>query len=165
MLQWNFSDILLNYFKLKFSDGSELDVIYVHRIFNKEKGAFTYSNLENSPIGTTCFNEKGQEVKLVSREEVNERVKYYNIITEKHFNCFVNGILNSSKLNNLYKIKDMKFVKDNRELATREEYAEVDDKFFYGLRLAEQPKEFAAKEAGGHNTVKEYVQHLKNLMK
>ena len=39
-----------------------------------------------------------------------EEVDYYNIITDKHFNLFANGILTSCKCSNMYRIEDMKYV-------------------------------------------------------
>lgn len=63
---------------------------------------------------------------------------FYNIITYKHINIFANGILTSNSLNNIYPINNMKFIKDNRELRSIEEF-DVSDYVFEGLRLAEQP--------------------------
>jgi hypothetical protein len=40
-------------------------------------------------------------------------VDYYNVITDYHINLFANGILTSCRLNNIYPIKNMKFVKSN----------------------------------------------------
>ena len=47
---------------LKFSDGSALETIDQHRIFNVEKGMFTYPMTDDTPIGTTTFNSKGEYV-------------------------------------------------------------------------------------------------------
>ena len=35
----------------------------------------------------------------------------------------------------------MKYVKDDRELVGIEEYKDIPEEYYYGLRLAEQPKE------------------------
>lgn len=125
------------YNRLEFSDGSCLETINQHRIFNKELGAFTYPMTEDTPIGTTTFNVKGEEVKLVKKCVVKELVDYYNVITYKHMNLFGNGILTSIGYNNLYPIEDMKFVKDDRALIPMEEYG-LEEKYYEGLRLAEQ---------------------------
>jgi hypothetical protein len=69
---------------------------------------------------------------------IMEEVEYYNIITDKHMNLFANGILTSCRYNNIYPVVDMKFVKDDRILRTREEFNNISDKYFEGLRLAEQ---------------------------
>ncbi|MCL4528127.1 MAG: Hint domain-containing protein [Chloroflexi bacterium] len=152
LLVWNFDDghfdaarplwikkaeVAYQYNLLEFSDGSTLKTINQHRIFNKELGMFTYPMTEDTPVGTTTFNVRGGEVRLASKRVVNERVNYYNVITRRHMNLFANGILTSCRYNNIYPIVDMKFVKDDRTLVPQEQYG-VDDKYYEGLRLAEQ---------------------------
>ena len=66
---------------LKFSDGNILKTINQHRILNIEKGKFTYPMTDETPIGTTTLNDKGEKVKLVSKEIIEEKVTYYNLIT------------------------------------------------------------------------------------
>jgi hypothetical protein len=127
-----------DYNLLKFSDGTELKTINQHRIFNKKLGEFTYPMTENTPIGTVTFNSNGEEVSLVSKTIVNQEVEYYNIITNKHLNVFANGILSSCRYNNIYPIKNMKFIKDNRDLRSRDEFTKITNKYFNGLRLSEQ---------------------------
>ncbi len=123
---------------LKFSDGSELKTISQHRIFNKEAGMFTYPMTNETPIGTTTFNEDGNEITLIEKAIINEKVEYYNIITKKHMNLFTNGILTSCRYNNIYPISNMKFIKDNRVLRSREEFVNITDNYYKGLRLSEQ---------------------------
>jgi len=123
---------------LKFSDGSTLKTINQHRIFNKEKGMFTYPMTEDTPIGTTTFNVDGNEVTLTSKEIVVEEVDYYNIITNKHMNLFANSILTSCRYNNIYPIAAMKFVKEERAIVSRSVYASIPDIYYDGLRLSEQ---------------------------
>lgn len=53
-------------------------------------------------------------------------------------NLFANGILTGFRYNNLYPIKDMKFIKDNRPFRIREEFKSIPDSWFYGMRCAEQ---------------------------
>ena len=122
---------------LEFSDGSSLKTISQHRIFNKEKGMFTYPMTDDTPVGTTTFNINGEEVTLTHKQVVNEQVRYYNIITNRHMNLFANGILTSCRYNNIYPIVDMKFVKEERKAIPQEAY-EVDSRYYEGLRLAEQ---------------------------
>ena len=157
------------YIHVCFDDGTELNAVVEHRIFNVDSQQFTYlMDEENTPLGTNVYKEDGSIVKLISREYIDETVKYYNIITEYHMNLFANDLLTSLRLNNLYEIKDMKFVKDNRELAKREDFKDITDDFYYGLRLAEQPKNKdinrlnAIKHA---NTLEEYVKRLYKMMK
>ena len=126
---------------LKFSDGSILKTVGQHRIFNREAGRFTYPMTDDTPIGTTTLNAKGEWVTLVEKRVVEEEVIFYNIITIYHINCFAGNVLTSCRFNNLYPIKDLKFVKDNRTLVGYDEYAELPRKWYDGLRLAEQPQE------------------------
>ena len=146
---------------LKFENGSELKTVNQHRIFNKDAGRFTYPMTDDTPIGTTTITSDGTETKLVSKEKVQETVNYYNIITDYHMNLFAEDILTSCRLSNLYEIKDMKYVKDNRKLATKEEYPNIPEEYFKGLRIAEQPKEVNRGNDNKHDKDLEgYVQRL-----
>ena len=103
------------YNKLTFNNGSTLGLVGeggtlgYHRIFNKQACCFTHTGVPETPIGTITFAEDKSEPVLVSQELVNETVDYYNIITDKHFNIFANGILTSCRCSNLYKIENMKY--------------------------------------------------------
>lgn len=152
---------------IKFDNGVELKTILDHRIFNMESQRFTYTmNEEDTPIGTTTFLEDGTTAKIVERKVIRETINYYNIITDYHMNLFANGILTSLRLNNLYKIENMKFVKDNRELVDKSEFEGIPENYFYGLRLAEQPKEINKGNDVKHTkTLKEYVERILKLAK
>lgn len=152
---------------IKFEDGTELKTVLDHRIFNYDSQKFTYTmNEEDTPIGTRVFKQDGTLTKIVERKVVKEEVNYYNIITDYHMNLFANGLLTSLRLNNLYKIENMKFIKDNRELISKEEFKGIPDKYYYGLRLAEQPKEINRGNDVKHtHTLKEYVDRLLILEK
>jgi len=126
-----------------FSDGTELRTVG-HHVFNKEACAFTKFIEDTTPVGTTTFNEHGQEVTLVSKERVVAPTRYYNVWTQYHLNLFANGILTSNRFNNIYPIVDMKFVKDDRVLRSVNEFTGIDEKYINGLRLQEQPKEYTA---------------------
>lgn len=123
---------------LVFSDGTELKTISQHRIFNIEKGMFTYPMTDDTPIGTSTFNSRGDIVILIKKEIVHDFVDYYNVITDKNLNLFANDILTSCRYNNIYPIVDMKFIKDNRVLRDKKEFMNISDKYYYGLRLNEQ---------------------------
>ena len=123
---------------LKFSDGTILKTINQHRIFNKERGMFTYPMTDDTPLGTTTFNADGNEVTLTSKEIVVEEVEYYNIITSRHMNLFANSILTSCRYNNIYPIGAMKFMKEERPIVPRSVYSSIPDMYYDGLRLAEQ---------------------------
>ncbi len=102
---------------VKFSNGAEVGFVGMggnagyHRIFNKESGAFTYTgNEKETPLGTTTFAEDGSFPTVTSQEVVEKNVRFYNIVTENHFNIFANGILTSCRLSNMYKIENMKYI-------------------------------------------------------
>lgn len=104
------------YNKLTFSNGATLGLVGEggtqghHRIYNKQAGLFTHTGVPETPIGTITFAEDETEPVLIKQELINEDVDYYNIITDKHFNLFANGILTSCKCSNMYRIEDMKYV-------------------------------------------------------
>ena len=138
LLVWNFYDGKLDvakpkwikiagfapeYCLAKFSNGAEVGFVGpgehtrqsdggrgYHRIFNKEAGAFTYVGTEDTPNGTTTFAQDETFPTVVSQEVVEKEVKFYNVITENHYNIFANGILTSCRLSNKYRIEDMKYV-------------------------------------------------------
>jgi hypothetical protein len=127
-----------SYNLLTFSDGTILKTFDQHRIFNKQKGKFTYPMTDETPIGTITYNQYNEEVKLTDKRYVMEPVSHYNVITNRHINMFANTILTSCRFNNLYPIKDMKFVKDNRQLRLITEFNNIPLNFFDGLRISEQ---------------------------
>ena len=145
-----------SYNLLKFSDGSILETINQHRIFNVEKGMFTYPMTDDTPIGTTTFNANGDYVTLVSKECINKKIDYYNIITDYHINFFANDILTSCRLSNMYPIENMKYVRDNiRDNGL--DLSQYETNIIKGLRLKEQNM---SKEE-----IDEYVNNLIKLMK
>lgn len=123
---------------LTFSDGTELKTISQHRIFNKEAGKFTYPMTEETPIGSSTYKESGEYVTLTQKDEVQESVLYYNVITEYHINLFANGILTSCRYSNIYPIEDMKYVKETRPAIGSELFTSVPAQYYKGLRLVEQ---------------------------
>ena len=131
LLVWNFYDgkfdtakptwikveeVAPRYDLVKFSDGREFGTVGAggekgyHRVFNKEAGAFTHIGTNVTPIGTTTFADDGTNPTIVSEEIIEKPVKYYNIITDKHYNIFANGILTSCRLSNKYHIEEMKYI-------------------------------------------------------
>ncbi len=141
---------------LKFSDGSTLETIDQHRIYNKEAGMFTYPMTDDTPIGTTTFNSSGEYVKLVSKEVIEKPIDYYNIMTEYHVNLFANDILTSSRLSNMYKIENMKYVYEEKR-DNGYDLSMYDEKLVKGLRLKEQNVE--------ESKLKTYVDNMLKIMK
>lgn len=111
------AEVAPRYNLVKFSNGAEVGFVGAggekgyHRIFNKEAGAFTYTgNLKETPNGTTTFAQDETFPTVISQEVVEKPVKYYNVITDKHYNLFANGILTSCRLSNKYRIEDMRYI-------------------------------------------------------
>ena len=110
------AEVAPRYNLVKFSNGSEVGFVGAggekgyHRIFNKEAGAFTHTGCKETPNGTTTFAQDGTFPTVISQEVVEKEVKFYNVITENHYNLFANGILTSCRLSNKYRIEDMKYV-------------------------------------------------------
>lgn len=127
------------YYLCKFANGVELKLIgsdgKCHRIFDIEKGRFESAT---DCVGKRVMSEHG-ETTLLSCERMDEEVEFYNIITYKHINLYAEGVLTSCRLNNIYPIENMKFVKDNRTKKLRADYPNIDSNMFCGLRIAEQP--------------------------
>lgn len=111
------AEVAPRYNLVKFSNGSEVGFVGAggekgyHRIFNKEAGAFTYTgNFKETPNGTTTFAQDGTFPTVISQEVIEKEVKFYNVITDKHYNLFANGILTSCKLSNKYRIENMRYI-------------------------------------------------------
>lgn len=181
LLVWNFDEgkfgkakpiwiqvprVAEEYNYIRFSDGSVLNTINQHRILNIESGKFTYPMTDDTPIGTHTLNAKGEIVTVVEKKVVKEKVTYYNIITFGHINCFASNICTSCRLNNIYPIKDLKFVKDDRELIPYSQFSKIDRRWYDGLRLAEQPSEINRGRVVnfGDKTVEDYVLRLISMM-
>ena len=150
------------YYRFKFDDGTEIGLVgqngKCHRLFNVEKQEFISGT--DFHVGEHTFNVKGEVVKLVGIEIVEQEVEFYNIVTDFHMNCFANGLLTSTQYNNVYPIKDMKFVKDGRELVPFEAYEGIPKEFYDGMRLGEQDLNIRSVE----KTIT-YVSRMLGLMK
>ena len=144
ILVWNFDEGKLDYAKPVFikqeqisdsywrvtdEDGKTVNLVgsdgKSHRLYNKRTHLFEYP----------------QDIPECKCEEIHESVKYYNIVTAYHFNCFANGILTSKRYSNmLYPITDeMKYDKTIKHTNTckREQFNFLTDEEFEKLRLSE----------------------------
>lgn len=144
ILVWNFDEGKLDYAKPIFikqeqtsdsywhvtnEDGKTVNLVgsngKSHRLYNKRTHLFEYP----------------QDIPECKCEEIHESVKYYNILTEYHFNCFANGILTSKRYSNmLYPITDeMKYDKTVKHTNTckRKQFDFLTDNEFEKLRLSE----------------------------
>lgn len=139
------------YTKCTFSDGSTLNVVgdlkTAHRLYNYSDRFFDHCY--EIPLGKDIFTENGI-VQLISREKVDKEVNYYNLITDKHINCFANGVLTSARYNNRWPIdENMKFVKDGRKIRPYREFRKVgiSREWYEGMRLGEQTDSIARVKA------------------
>ena len=144
ILVWNFDEGKLDYAKPVFikqeqtsdsywhvtdEDGKIVNLVgsngKSHRLYNKRTHLFEYP----------------QDIPECKCEEIHESVKYYNIVTAYHFNCFANGILTSKRYSNmLYPITDeMTYDKTVKHTNTckREQFVFLTDDEFEKLRLSE----------------------------
>lgn len=144
ILVWNFDEGKLDYAKPIFikqeqtsdsywhvtnEDGKTVNLVgsngKSHRLYNKRTHLFEYP----------------QDIPECKCEEIHESVKYYNIVTAYHFNCYANGILTSKRYSNmLYPITEqMTYDKTIKHTNTckREQFNFLTDDEFEKLRLSE----------------------------
>ena len=126
------------YYECEFDNGITLKLVgsngKCHRLFNVDDNCFESAT---DCVGKNIMTVTGVS-KLIKCERVDEAVEFYNIITNYHLNLFANSVLTSCRLNNLYPIENMKFIKDNRQNIPKEKYGNIDDTFYHGLRLNER---------------------------
>jgi hypothetical protein len=128
------TDIIKGYYCATFDDEKQLNFVNKHRIFNTNKNKFTNIFKDNMETIT----QDGNNIKLKYLNFVDEKVKYYNLITDYHMNYYANGILTSCRYNNIYPIKNMKFIKNNT--TTKNNLELYTQKYINGMRLGEQTK-------------------------
>ena len=127
-----------SYWRTVLSDGTVLKTVGPkgHRLLDVEAGQFRY---DTECVGRVVKTVDGFAT-VVSCDKVDEVVEFYNVITATHMNVVANGVVTSSSRNNLYPIRDMRFVKDERAVRTIDEFiwpSAAAKKFFTGCRLYE----------------------------
>lgn len=129
------------YYRCTFENGLVLNLVgsngKCHRIFSIDDNRFESAT---DCVDKMVMTEFGA-TKLLSCEKIEETVDYYNIITNYHMNLFANSVMTSCRLNNLYQIENMKFIKEERECVDVNNFSGVCAKFYEGLRLSECNKE------------------------
>ena len=141
-------------FRTKMSSGKELLITgqsktgWGHRGLNLTRGEFRYFP---ASVGDVFWTLDGPE-ELISCSKEQGNCEFFNIITKHHINLFANRILTSSSLNNLYPIRGMKFVKDNRKPRSIDEYDNIPQDYYDGLRLSENCSDI--------KTINDYVHNL-----
>lgn len=129
------------YYQCEFENGTVLKLVgsggNCHAVYCVDYNRFEYAN---NCVGKLVMTENGAS-KLLSCEKKYEEVNFYNLMTDRHINCHANHVLTSSKLNNIYPMKDMKFVKEEREILPIEAFNNVSKELYDGLRLSERKLE------------------------
>ena len=138
LLVWNFYDGKLDkakpvwimtervanrYKKVTLNDGTILRLVgdgeKCHRVYDVDEQKFRYAN---ECVGHKVYKQDGNIATIVSCEVIEEQVKYYNLTTEKYLDCFAEGVLTGSRLNNMYHISEgMKYDSDERLISEEEE--------------------------------------------
>lgn len=120
-----------------------------HRHFDATRNEFRYTP---TTVGDQVYTLDGLD-EHVSCEKKHGEFEYYNLYTEKHFNCFANGILTSGSLNNLYKIENMKFTEEPRNNGIKlEDLPENLRRYYEPLRISEAKM-----------TLEEVVKYVENM--
>ncbi len=118
--------------ELTFTGGTKLTIVDEHMMFAANKGKF----VTDFEVGDQFMNEKGEYITLTKIEDSYRTEVPYAIATNYHINCFTGGVVGSLGYNNLYPIKDRKFVKDDRKIVPFEEL-NVPREYYDGFRLGE----------------------------
>ena len=150
---------LEKYYVITLEDGTVLKVAGAnsgHKIYNVDEHKF--EGCVTIKVGTHVYTENGIK-EIVSKETIEENVTYYNLMTDRHINCFAESVLTSMRYNSIYPFsEDMKFIKDGRTPRPYSEFETVGiSKYWYdGLRLAEQTDTL--------ERISAYIKRLENKM-
>lgn len=142
-----------HYFKIAFADGSVLNAVgpqKSHRLYNATKRSFIYP--QDWSQHDRAFNSKGETVEIVSIKRINNPVDYYNLEIGYYLNEFAEGILAGSRFSNV--TLEKKSLPDN----LRSDFEEIPDKYWDGLRLAEQHLD-EGNQINFCKTMKEHIIH------
>ena len=135
-----------SYINVKFSDGSYLNIVGEHALYDVDKNEF--ANINDLTVGSTVAkinNGKLTSAKIISMEEVNKAIKYYHVVSTRYYNIIANDILTTDDnviLSNLYGFNDnITWKYRNYENIDLYEYNEFKDimpyYMFKGLRAEE----------------------------
>jgi hypothetical protein len=89
------------YDKFIFSDGTEIKAVNSHYFYNYDHKHMV--DIFQWDIGDRAYSQNGELISLVSRETVNETVRYYNIVVDSGpvygTNYFANGLMSGDCAN------------------------------------------------------------------
>lgn len=136
------------FWDIRFDDGTSVRACGPkgHEFFSVDRQDFVYGDML---AGHTVLNSDGGTARCVSSTLVEGEVDMYNLLTEKHVDCFANGVLAGCSLcKNLYGIEGLRFVKKPKKLRGYDEFeGEVPLWWFNAARYAESssPRETLVK--------------------
>lgn len=133
-LLWLMKRQLTNqYHKIITNTGRVFENVGNHRLFGLTTNRFERAlELLNHDVWTI----DGVET-IVSIEQCNQSIDYYNAISANHMNLITDGFLSSCGFNNLYPINDMKYIKQPRPKRPIEMYGDIPQSWYTCLRLDE----------------------------
>ena len=157
---WITSGQYINYYKMTFDDGSEVEIVLAHRLFDVDGLTYETSiDATYSQIGDRFFrqtlDENGSPMittpTCISIEKIDEQCTYYNLVTSQSFNFFANGFLGATGAANIYtfeKTEDGRYIHNQEQLQntkyenntfTYEDFNSeiIPYEFFLAYRLAE----------------------------
>ena len=121
------------YHLVKTNTGRTIKQVNNHRFFDLDENKFErIRSMVGHKVWTADGPEYIAEVKLIE-----EPIEYCNAISFYHMNLITNGFLTSCGFNNIYPIKDMKFVKEEKTPRPFEEF-NISREFYEGMRMSEQ---------------------------
>lgn len=115
------------YYLMEFDDGSELEIVLSHRLFNITNMDYNKSiDADFTSIGKTFLKQvmvNGQPklttVKCTNITKIEKTVTYYNMVTSQHLNFFSNGFIGATGIANMYtfdKVDDQTYVHNQQQL-------------------------------------------------
>ena len=113
--------------------GRTIKQVNNHRFFDLDENKFERIR---SMIGHKVWTVDGPEY-ITEVKLVEDSIEYRNAISFYHMNLITNDFLTSCGFNNIYPIKDMKFVKEERTPRPFEEF-NISKEFYEGMRMGEQ---------------------------
>ena len=128
------------YYELKFDNGTILEIIGDHKIYNSDLNRFVNCIEDNEfEIGSHTINENNEVLTLISKERIEKPNIAYNVISKNHINVIANGLITTWKINNLYEIEDNKYNKDTNIPRVELDKNMIPEEYFEYLRLQEIP--------------------------
>ena len=121
---------------ITFEDGSIIKTVQDHRLYSVSRKSYVKST--HLQIDELIKTAKGTAV-VKSIEKINQSIEFNNALSFYNMNLFANGVLTGCGLNNIYHFDNNDvFVKDNRNLRKINDYRDIPQTWFDGLRLSEQ---------------------------